>query len=182
MRGFMFLLAVAAVPALAQPAPDRTPGTDKASEAIISAETPLADADDPINRQAQAAMVAALVVNLTLDGREARLDQAVPARVPRSAIQKRQDDGDRVTVIALVAGREVARASVPDQLIDIEEDKGIVRQTRRQISLAIPMERAPDALQVLAPGTGVDAMIDPGAALAMWCQGERPGVWCARRR
>jgi hypothetical protein len=186
MRMIAAMLLLMAAPGLAQPAPDRPSTTganpDRGSEAVVSSEKPLADADDPINRQAAAETVEALIVSLTLDGREARLDSAVPARVPRGVIQKRQDEGDRVTVIALAGGREIARTSVPDQVINIEENKGLVQLTRRQISLAVPMGRAPDKLQVLAPATGVDTAVDPGPMLAMWCQSERPNPWCPRQR
>lgn len=180
MRAIVAILLLLAAPALAQPAPDRQP--DRTPQAVVSEEKPLADADDPINRQAIAETVEALIVGLTLDGREVRLDSAVPARVPRGAIQKRQGEGDRVTVVALAGGREIGRASVPDQVINIEEGKGIVRQARRQISIAVPLDRAPDRLQVLAPATGVEMALDPAPMLAMWCQGERPGVWCPRRQ
>ena len=202
MRMIAAILLLSAAPGLAQPAPDRptaaTPGnpdrpnpdrpnpdpsnSDGASQAVVISEKPVADADDPVNRQATADTVEALIVSLTLDGGQARLDSAVPARVPRGVIQKRQDEGDRVTVVALAQGQEIARASVPDQVINIEENKGIVRLTRRQISLAVPMGRAPDRLQVLAPATGVDMAVDPAPMLAMWCQGDRPGVWCPRRQ
>ena len=186
MRTIAAILLLSAAPGLAQPAPDRPAATatnsDRASQAVVSSEKPLADADDPINRQAAAQTVEALIVSLTLDGREARLISAIPARVPRGVIQKRQGDGDRVTVIALAEGREIGRASVPDQVINIEEGKGIVRLARRQISLAVPVGRAPDRLQVLAPATGVDTAVDPAPLLAVWCQGERSGVWCPNRQ
>lgn len=181
MRTLAATLLLVAVPVLAQPAPDRAATAGQPAQAEVISEKPIPDADDPINRQAEADTVEALVLLMTLDGREARLEQAIPARVPRGAIQKRQDESDRVTVIALAGGRELARASVPDQLINIEEETGVVTLQRRQISLAVPLDRAPDQLRVLAPASGVDMAVDAGPLLAPWCRSERPGPWCPRR-
>lgn len=191
MRDFMALLALATtLPALAQPTP--RPGSVAAGpglpvtaavkgEAQISEPRPIADADDPVNRMVQAANTPGLMVTVTIDGDRVTLDNATPAMIPRAAVRRLPPGGDQVRAVASAGGRVVAETLVPDQVVNAQEGVGLVRTTRRQISLLLPTGRAVDTLLIEAPATDARATLDVRAAYAPWCRAAQDGEWCPRR-
>lgn len=141
------------------------------------------EADDPINRLVAAESVDGLMLSITLDGTTAMLDSAVLARVPKRIARANRDvQGDSVEVIGLVDGQEVARTIVPDNVLNASEGGGLVRTTRRQIAVALAVDRPLHAVRVRAAATGVDAMLDPGPAYARICEADPANHWCPRQR
>jgi hypothetical protein len=136
---------------------------------------PVAPADDPVNKWVNASTVEALVIALTIDGTSITLDSATPARVPRAAAMRAEPvSGDRVTVSGFAGGAKVSESVVPDQVLNAQEDVGLVRVNKRQVIVSLAAPRALDTIEVTAPATGATARLDVRAAYAPYCKGERP--------
>lgn len=144
---------------------------------------PVSEDDDPVNRLVAAQSVDGLLLSITIDGATATLDSAVLARIPRRIVRPdRVVAGDSVEVRGLVDGQEVARTIVPDTVLNASEGGGLVRTTRRQIVAALASDRPLDAVQVIAPATGADVVLDVSAAYAAICKADPNNTWCPRQR
>jgi hypothetical protein len=132
---------------------------------------------DPVNRKSAASTVDGLVLVVTIDGSSIRLDGATPARIPRAAAERKRPAGDRVTAVGLAGGARVSETSSADAVLNAEEGGGLVRASRRQVTLSLPAPRALDTVEVSAPATGASARLDVRAAYAPYassCKGESP--------
>ncbi len=133
-RRFLIAILAAALasPLAAQPA---------TSNATTSEPRPIADADDPVNRLVEQTTVDGLLVELRIDGAAVSLESAQPARIPRRN-ERRDLAGDTITVTALAGGVPAGSATVPDELVNVQEGVGLVRQERRSIIAAVPTQGA----------------------------------------
>lgn len=174
---------VAAMPVFAQTRGDTVvagaPVASDGGQATITRTEPLAEGADPLNALVAADTVDGLLLSVTIDGAQVRLDSAQPARVPRTQARPRENlQGDTVTVTGLANGTVVARNVVPDTVINASEGQGLVRTPRRQIALVLATERALDTVRVEAPATQAVQSLDVRAAYAPYCRAEPRGRWC----
>jgi hypothetical protein len=157
------------------------PQASDGGEVSLSQPAPVPEAEDPVNQRVQADTVDGLVLAITIDGSAIRLDSASPARIPKDAQRANSEgfgDGGSVRAIAFAGGQRVGSVEVPDNVLVASEGDGLVRLTRRQITLAIPVERAVDRVEVEAPATAARATLDVGASYETWCRGDPRGRWC----
>lgn len=133
-------------------------------------------ADDPVNKHVSATTADGLVLVVTIDGASVRLDSATAARVPKTAPQRgAKDAGDRVTAVGFAGGARVSEGSAADQVVNIQEETGIVRLTKRQITLTLLAPRAIDTVEVSAPATGATGRLDTRGAYAAFAEACRSG-------
>ena len=138
---------------------------------------PVAASEDPVNRKVAASTVDGLVLVVTIDGSSIRLDSATAGRIPRAAAERKRRSGDRVTAIGFAGGARISENSVADAVLNAEEGRGLVRLTKRQITLALAAPRALDTVEVSAPATNASARLDVREAYAPYasgCRGETP--------
>ena len=184
VRGVLALgIALLAAQARAQVATDAAPlGRPVASDggdARVVSTTAVPEADDPVNARVAADTVDGLIVAITLDGAQVRLDSALPARVPRAHTRPRDGaQGDLVTVTGWAGGREVTRNAVPDTVLNASERDGLVRTPRRQVVVALATDRALDSVRVEAPATQAAQSLDVRSAYANYCRAAPDGQWC----
>jgi len=139
--------------------------------------TPVADADDPVNRYVATQTVDGLVLSVTIDGPNVTLDQAVPARV-RKTVRRPTGTGDYapVTALGFAGGTRISEAIVADSVVRALDDwntphqGALVRVMRRQIVIPLAASRALDTVEVTAPATGAHATLDVRAAYAEYCR------------
>jgi hypothetical protein len=155
-------------------------GTQK-EPAVRDLEPQAVAADsDPINRQAETT-VDGLVLTVTIDSASIRLDTVTLARIP--AAGRPGGSGDRVTAVGFAGGSRVSETSAPDAVENVEEGRGLVRLTRRQVILTLPAPRALDAVEVSAPATGATARLDVRGAYAAYCKVYNPdNKYCPSRQ
>lgn len=161
-----------------------TPFASAGGTVRLVAPRPVAPQEDPLNAFSEAQTVDGMIVSLTIDGDTAVLEDAVAARVPRTAANrdgKGLDDSDVVIVTAFAGGREVARAVVPDLVRNTQEGEGLVLMTRRQLSLALAADRPIDRIQVEAPATNARASFNTSASYDWICEADPRNKWCAGR-
>lgn len=140
-------------------------------------KTPVKDTDDPVNRFVADQTVDGLVLSVTIDGASITLDQAVPARVRKTA-RKPTGQGDYapVTAIGFAGGARISEVAVPDSVIRALDDwntphlGALVRVTKRQVVIPLAAARALDTVEVTAPATGAHARLDVRAAYADYCR------------
>ena len=147
---------------------------------------PLAEAEDPVNRLAEAQTVDGLVLTVLIDGPAVTLQQAVAARIPRKpqplALSEREEDFASVIAYGYAGGRQVSRAHVPDSVIRALDDwtgRGqTVRVTRREVVIPLPAPQALDSVVVIAPATRAQARLDVRRAYALWCREGGQSPYC----
>lgn len=143
--------------------------------------TPIAPDVDPVMRLVADATADGLVLSVTIDGANVRLDAAVLARVPkRQARGDRAIEGDFVRATAFAGAQLVATTVVPDNVINASEGSGLVRTEKRQLSLALAADRPVDTVVIEAPATGARASVDVRPAYARACEADRNSKWCRR--
>lgn len=130
---------------------------------------PVTVADDSVNKLAES-QIDGLVLAVTIDGAAIQLDNVTLTKLPRNASQRGAGAGDRVTVVGFAAGARVSESSAPDTVLNVQEDVGVVRLTKRQVVLSLPAPRAVDTVEVSAPATGATARIDVRSAYAPYCK------------
>lgn len=203
MRAFMLAataLLIIPGPALAQPATtDPTgrqtlpvdplrgappPSASDGGTVTLSEARPIQDSEDPLNAFVQQDTVDGIVVTLTIDRDQVRLDSATPARIPRTAARTERDTGggDAVTVTGFAGAQQIGRAVVPDSVVNAQEEGGIVRTERRQIVVPMAVNRPIDRIEVTAPATNARATIDVSAAWRPYCDEARRSPWCLTPR
>ena len=159
------------------------PQASDGAEVSLSQPTPVSEADDPVNQRVTADTVDGLVIALTIDGPQIRLDSASPARIPKSAQRANREgfgDAGSVRATAFSGGQRAGSVEVPDNVLVASEGDGLVRLTRRQLTIAIPVDRAVDRVEVEAPATNARATLDVSAAYEAWCRGDPRGRWCPK--
>lgn len=157
------------------------PQASDGGEATLSAPVPVPEDQDPVNQRVAADTVDGLVLAITIDGSAIRLDSASPARIPKAAQRANREgfgEGGSVRATAFAAGQRAGSVEVPDNVLVASEGDGLQRQTRRQLTIAIPVDRAVDRVEVEAPATNARASLDVGAAYEAWCRGDPRGRWC----
>lgn len=173
--------------AWAQATPDsserdsRPTATDGGMAVLVPPRPIPADADAVVQRVA-AETVDGLVVVVTIDGPNVRLDSAAAARIPRrQARADRNTEGDFVRATALAGGQVISSTVVPDNVINIQEGQaGIVRTERRQVTIALAADRPIDTVAIEAAATGARASLDVRQAYARLCELDRNSKWCRR--
>lgn len=156
-----------------------TPTASDGGTAVLQPTQPIDAQRDPVNEKVQKETVDGLIVVVTIDGANVRLDSATPARVPRKASQPaKQAAPEQVTVSGLVGGNAVTRNVVLDPVVRIQEGQGVVRVDQRQITVALATDRALEAIRVQAPATHADQTLDVRDAYAPYCKNDPRGAWC----
>lgn len=137
---------------------------------------PVSAAEDPVNKRVAATTADGLVLVVTIDGTSVKLDSATAARVPRTAHQRgAKEAGDRVTAVGFAGGARVSEASVADQVLNVQEQTGIVRLTKRQVTLTLLAPQAIDTVEVSAPATGATGKLDTRGAYAAFAEACKSG-------
>jgi len=180
-------LTAASGHARAQEAPLKSeslqPTASEGGEARFIAPRPVDPADDPVNAKVAEATVDGLIVTLTIDGASVSLDGAWPARIPKSAARANLNmDGDAVRVSAFAGADAISEAIVQDPVLYALEGGGLVRQTRRQVVVAVPTDRAVDRIEVEAGATLARTSIDVRSAYDDHCKADPRGKWCPNKR
>lgn len=160
------------------------PSASHGGTATLSEPQPIADSDDPLNALVTRETVDGIVLTLTIDRDQIRLDSAAPARIPRNAARAERNTGggDAVTVTGFAGAQQIGRAVVPDVVVNAQEDGGIVRTERRQIVVPLAVDRPVDRIEVTAPATNARATIDVSAAWRPYCDEARRSPWCVGQR
>jgi hypothetical protein len=165
--------------AQAEPAGVGRPTASQGGKAELTPPRPVAESDDPVNKRVAADTVDGVVLTITIDGGSVTLDAVAPARVPRRVARANRDPvGDAVKVTGLIADKVVATTVVPDNVLNASEGEGVVRTTRRQISVALATDRPLDTVVVEAPATAAKASLDVRAAYARICEADPRNKWC----
>ncbi|MEW6703345.1 MAG: hypothetical protein AB1430_00655 [Pseudomonadota bacterium] len=160
----------------------QTPRASDGGKAELLPPRPLAATEDPVNRKAVEDTVDGLALSLTIDGPNVTLDTAVAARVPRRLARADRNAGDNVVkATAFAGGRALSTTVVPDPVLNASEGEGLVRLTRRQVSLVLAADQAVDRVTIEAPATGASATLDVRQAYARLCEADRAGKWCPQR-
>lgn len=171
-----YLIAILAA-ALASPLAAQTAESNQTT----TEPRPIADAEDPVNRLVEQTTVDGLLVELRIDGAAVALESAQPARIPRRN-DRRNLAGDTVTITAMAGAVPAGSVTVPDQMVNVEEGVGIVRQERRSIVAAVPTQGAVDSIEVRVSASGTTRRFDVTSAYAALCRAFREAPFCLGRR
>jgi hypothetical protein len=157
------------------------PTASHGGKAQLLPPKPISEADDPVNQRVAADTVDGLVVVVTIDGTKVTLDSASPARVPKRMTRaERVTGGDTVKATAFAGGKVISTTLVPDNVVNASEGEGLVRNVRRQISLALKTDSPVDTVTIEAPATGAMASLDVRFAYAQICKADPKSKWCPR--
>lgn len=166
-------------PALFEPP---LPAASNGGKAQLLPPQPISESADPVNQRVAAETVDGLILAITIDGTSVTLDAAKLARIPRRmARADRVTGGDTVKATALAGGQVIATTVVPDTVLNASEGEGLVRTTRRQITLVLAADRPIDTVTIEAPATGASASLDLRPAYSSICDADRSSKWCPRR-
>lgn len=159
------------------------PTATRGGVASVSRPQPLAESDDTVNQLVSATTTDGLVLSILIDGTHIELLSAYPARVPiHLASSERNDQGDLVRAVAMAGGQQISTTVVPDLVINSLEGEGLVRVERREISLVLQADVPLDSVEISAPATDANAVIDVRQAYARWCEADPRGPWCPRQQ
>ena len=92
----------------------------------------------------------------------------------------RETAGDMVKATAVSGGQTIATTIVPDTVLNAAEEEGLVRTTRRQISLVLASDGPIDTVEIEALATGARASLDVKSAYAEICEANRDSNWCPK--
>jgi hypothetical protein len=136
----------------------------------MSAETSTPMPVDPRadNEAVIAGQTAALVVTLKIDGAQVALADSRVMMVPMS--DERRQEGDMVALEGLSGGQTVTRVAVPDQRLNVQENRGLVMLEQRTLQAALPLPRPIDELQVRLPGSEQPVRIAVDKEIATFCR------------
>jgi hypothetical protein len=131
------------------------------------------------NAAVMADQVAGLVVTLKIDDSRVELADSRVMMIPKGTA--RRQEGELITLAGLSGGRTVTQIQVPDQRLNVEENKGIVILGQRTVQAALPLPAPIDELQVLLPGAEQPVRISVGKEIAAFCR-EHPKHDLCRQR
>lgn len=114
-----------------------------------------------------------LLLTLEIDGTAVTLLDVQMALVPN--LPARRQEGELITVTGLSGSERVSRAQVPDQRLNVEEQGGLVVLEQRQLTIALPLPRRIDAVEVQLSGEAPPTRLDVRRQLADLCA-ENPRV------
>jgi hypothetical protein len=163
-----YLLRILAVCAALTIAACASKGLGEMSE-ITSAPTPVNPRED--NAAVIAGQTAALVVTLDIDGERVKLAGSRVMMVPQST--PRREEGELVSIVGLRGGEMVSRILVPDQRINIQENRGIVILEKRTLNAALPLPVPIDEIGVQLPGVEQTVKFAVGSKIKAFC-GKHP--------
>ncbi len=117
--------------------------TDKTSE--MRAVPPDSDLVNLTAGEAQSA----LVLTIVIDDNEVTVQRTRVMRAPRS--RSRQRDGtDQVLLKAYRGDTVVGTATASDPVINIQEGVGLVELSQRTVTVAVPLDAAPDTVEIVS--------------------------------
>lgn len=183
-RSTLAAVALACAPLLvhAQATDAGQPTASHGGTVRLTPARPIPDGEDPLNQKVAAETVDGIVVTVTIDGPTVTLDSAVPARVPRRLARADGAAGENfVRATAFAGGQPVSSTVLPDVVDNASEGGGLVRLTRRQVSLVLSADRPIDTVRVEAPATAASGTVDVRPAYARLCEVDRNSKWCPRR-
>lgn len=139
----------------------------------VSTETSAPTPVDPIadNAAVIAGQTAGLVVTLSIDGERVQLVDARVMLIPKGTA--RRQEGELVSLAGLRGGEVVTRLLIPDQRINVQENRGIVIQDQRTLNAALPLPAPIDELQVQLPGAEQPVKFAVGKKIRAFC-GKHP--------
>lgn len=162
----------------------RPVASDGGSASVLVPQA-VSEAEDVVNRVVAETTTDGLVLVVRLDGAAVELLSASPARIPvrgrREAAAQSEGgkaEGGVVTAVAYAGGQVVGRVAVSDLVLNASEGDGLVKTPRREVVLPIPVERAPDSVEIEAALTGARARVATAQAYAEWCRADAKGRWC----
>lgn len=174
--------ALACAPLLAQTTDVGQPAASHGGTVRVIPPRPVADGEDPLNQKVAAETVDGIVVTVTIDGPTVTLESAVPARVPKRLARANRDTGENfVRATAMAGGQAVSTTLLPDVVDNASEGGGLVRLTRRQVSVVLAADRPIDSVRIEAPATAASGTVDVRGAYARLCEMDRGSKWCPRR-
>lgn len=156
-----------------------------ASQAVVeptvrmSEPRPVDPRQDIVNVQYLRDSGPALLVAIRINDRELSVVNAVLAQAPKKTSRDSRG-GDVVTVTALSGGQPVGSVTVADQILNVEENKGIVLVTDRTIHAAIPIMRRADSIEVRVSATGTTARLPIPDEVYRVCEALPNDPLCAR--
>lgn len=147
----------------------------------LTAETSAPKPVDPRadNELVTAGQVTGLVVTLKIDGARVELADARVMMIPKG-IERRQV-GELVNLAGLSGGQTVTQVQIPDQRLNVEENRGIVILDRRTLQAALPLPRPIDELQVRLPGAEQPVRFSVGKEIAAFCRQHPKQDLCRQR-
>jgi hypothetical protein len=135
----------------------------------LTAETSGTKPVDPRvdNEKVLTGQVTGLIVTLKIDGQRVELTDVRVMMIPKG--MERRQEGELVTLAGLSGGQTVTRVEIPDQRLNIEENRGIVILEQRTLQAALPLPRPIEELQVLLPGADQPVRFQVGKEIAEFC-------------
>jgi hypothetical protein len=155
-----------------------------ASQAVVeptvrtSEPRPVDPRQDLVNVQYLRDSGPALLVAVRINDRQLSVVNAVLAQAPKKASRER--GGDVVTFTALSGNQPVGSVTVADQILNVQENKGIVLTPDRTIHAAIPIARRADAIEVRVSATGTTARLPISDEVYRVCEAIPNDPLCAR--
>lgn len=119
------------------------------------------------NEQVLSGQIAGLIVTLKIDGQRVELGDVRVMMIPKA--MERRLEGELVTLEGLSGGQAVTRVDIPDQRLNIEENRGIVILEQRTLQAALPLPRPIDELHVRLPGAERPVRFQVGKEIAAFC-------------
>ena len=156
-----------------------TPSASAGGKVEIIPPKPLDAAADPVNARSNEATTDGLAIVVTIDGANVTLDSAAFARVPRVlARADRKVEGDVVRAVAFAGGQRITSSVTPDLTVNASEQGGIVRVTKRQVSMVLAADRPIERIEIEAPATNARGSLDVRSAYAEICRADPKNKWC----
>jgi hypothetical protein len=143
-----------------------------------SAPAPVEPRADVVNASVVATSRTAIIVSVLIDDRTITLEQATLARVPDRKRTELRKEGETVTFEGLRGADVVSTITVPDQAINVEEQKGLVRLVRRSLQVPVPAPRAIDAVRVTVHSNGATATLRIDPSVYKLCEYAREEPVC----
>lgn len=130
------------------------------------------------NAQLLSQFTPGLVIILEISDNTTSLVDARIALVPRSTV--RRQEGELIKITGLSNGTRVSSVAVPDQRINVEEEKGLVILDKRTLTATLPLPRKIDTLEVQLPGDVAPSLFNIRKQIDSFCRKFTETEFCVK--
>jgi hypothetical protein len=121
------------------------------------------------NSKVRKSLVATLVVTIDIRDTKVSLRDLQVVMAPRP-YQRREEKEELVVVTGISKGRRVSSVRIPDQRVNVEENKGLVIMKNRTVTAMLPLPKKIDHVEVTLPGDAKGTLLDVHETIDQFCK------------
>lgn len=121
-------------------------------------------------------LTAGLLVVIDINEDTPSLTKAHVAMVPESVPLKQE--GEFISITGLSSGKAVSSIQVPDQRVNVQENRGLVYLDKRTISATLPLPVLIDSIEIRLPGKASPRRFNVVEQIDSYCRKNRRSDLC----